>query len=562
MGDHLERFRAPPAPRHHLAHRCGVPGGRPRGDVRRGAVRGLRPALPPPARLPLRGRRRRARLNLPDGTLAHRGHRGRNPRPRPAPRRRQGRDHRARHRLPQAPGQRRLPRGLRQGPGQARPAPPGLPPALLVRRRRPRRPARPGHRREDPAPVRGVLLRPPPPRHLACAGSAPPTATCGRQFAWSSAASATEDGLPHLGLPGLGGIYDDTPTDTVLAGLELSNEQLLTAVKSLSRVRDKSTNRWRRIDYRNLGAEELGAIYESLLELVPDRDGQYTFVLRDAAGNDRKSTGSYYTPTSLIDCLLDSTLDPVLDDATKQAEIAATAAGTDVVGGDRRGPAVRDGLRPGLRLRPLPRRGGPTHRQARRRRPRAQPRTNPGVAPHRSPRRHHPLRLRRRPQPDGRRTREGLPLAGGPGPGQATVLPRRPRQARQRPDRRDTEADRRGHPRRRVQAGRGRRPEVGDGALAKTNEKQRTGQGSLFELSRTAPGYSQHASSLRTRPDYRSPGRRAARRPPARPPSTRTGTTRRSGSARLEIANAWCAAFMWRKTRTRRRPSPTTSSRR
>src|SRR5450756_2005360 len=140
----------------------------------------------------------------------------------------------------------------------------------------------------------------------------------------------TEGGLPHLGLPGLGGIYDDTPTDAVLVGLELSNEQLLTAIKSLSRVRDKSTNRWRRIDYRNLGAEELGAIYESLLELVPDRDGPYTFVLRDAAGNDRKSTGSYYTPTSLIDCLLDSTLDPVLDDATKQADIAATAAGTDV----------------------------------------------------------------------------------------------------------------------------------------------------------------------------------------------------------------------------------------
>lgn len=49
----------------------------------------------------------------------------------------------------------------------------------------------------------------------------------------------------------------------MLAGLELSTEQLLTAVKSPSRVRDMSTNRWRRIDYRNLGAEELGAIYES-----------------------------------------------------------------------------------------------------------------------------------------------------------------------------------------------------------------------------------------------------------------------------------------------------------
>ena len=246
-----------------------------------------------------------------------------------------------------------------------------------------------------------------------------------------------EGGLPHLGLPGLGGIYDDTPADAVLAGLDLSNEQLLTAVKSLSRVRDKSTNRWRRIDYRNLGAEELGAIYESLLELVPDRDGLYTFILRDAAGNDRKSTGSYYTPTSLIDCLLDSTLDPVLDDATKQGRDRCHSSRDERVGGDRRGAAVRDGLRPGLRLWPFPRRGCAPDRQARCRRPRAQPGTDPGIAPHSSPRRHRPLRLRRRRQPDGRRAREGLPLAGGPGPRQAAVLPRRPRQVRQRPHRRD-----------------------------------------------------------------------------------------------------------------------------
>ena len=141
-----------------------------------------------------------------------------------------------------------------------------------------------------------------------------------------------EEGLPRLGLPGLGGIYDDTPTDQVLAKLRLSNEYLLAAVKSLARVRDKSTNRYRRIDYRNLDAEELGAIYESLLELVPERNGTYEFILKGAQGNERKSTGSYYTPTSLIDCLLDSTLDPVLDDATKRAETEATTAGTDASG--------------------------------------------------------------------------------------------------------------------------------------------------------------------------------------------------------------------------------------
>ena len=140
-----------------------------------------------------------------------------------------------------------------------------------------------------------------------------------------------ENGLPHLGLPGLGGIYDHDDTDSLLDSAAISNEHFLGAVKKLARVYDKRSGRYRRVDYRNLGAEELGSIYESLLELVPDRSlADRTFVLDVVAGNQRKSTGAYYTPTPLIDCLLDSTLDPVLDDATKKAEVAATAADTDV----------------------------------------------------------------------------------------------------------------------------------------------------------------------------------------------------------------------------------------
>jgi hypothetical protein len=138
-----------------------------------------------------------------------------------------------------------------------------------------------------------------------------------------------EEGLPHLGLPGLGGIYDKTSTDSMLEGLSLSNEYLLAAVKSLSRVWDKSTKRYRTVDYLHLGAEELGAIYESLLELIPRWTADREFVLGTALGNPRKGTGSYYTPTSLIDCLLDSALDPVLDDAQKRAGVAAAASGTD-----------------------------------------------------------------------------------------------------------------------------------------------------------------------------------------------------------------------------------------
>lgn len=139
-----------------------------------------------------------------------------------------------------------------------------------------------------------------------------------------------EDGLPQLGLPGLGGIYDDTGTDQILHGLGLSNEHLLAAIKSLAHVRDPSIKRYRPVDYRNLGAEELGSIYESLLELVPKwSKEERRFILDVLPGNERKSTGSYYTPTSLIDCLLNTALDPVLDEVQKRAETEATATGED-----------------------------------------------------------------------------------------------------------------------------------------------------------------------------------------------------------------------------------------
>ncbi|MEK8143863.1 hypothetical protein NKH18_23820 [Streptomyces sp. M10(2022)] len=81
------------------------------------------------------------------------------------------------------------------------------------------------------------------------------------------------------------------------AGVLLSNASLLEAVRHLSRVRDEKTARWRPVDYRNMGSEELGSIYESLLELVPKHSAtERSFELVNRLGNDRKKTGSYYTP--------------------------------------------------------------------------------------------------------------------------------------------------------------------------------------------------------------------------------------------------------------------------
>ncbi|MFE7747925.1 Eco57I restriction-modification methylase domain-containing protein [Streptomyces sp. NPDC057428] len=137
-----------------------------------------------------------------------------------------------------------------------------------------------------------------------------------------------EGGRPELGLPGLGGLFSPKKADAPLDGLKLSNESLLTAIRHLAQMRDPGARRWRPIDYRHLDAEELGSVYESLLELEPKHSAtDRTFELIEVAGNSRKTTGSYYTPSSLIECLLDTTLDPVIDDAVKRGEQRATEAG-------------------------------------------------------------------------------------------------------------------------------------------------------------------------------------------------------------------------------------------
>ncbi len=126
-----------------------------------------------------------------------------------------------------------------------------------------------------------------------------------------------EGGRPELGLPGLGGIFELGESD-VVAGLELSNAALLKAVRHLTVVQPSGGGPKRRVDYRNLGAEELGSVYEALLEFEPRYDeSRRSFSLETVKGNERKTSGSYYTPSSLIDCLLDSALDPLLDDAEK-----------------------------------------------------------------------------------------------------------------------------------------------------------------------------------------------------------------------------------------------------
>jgi hypothetical protein len=136
------------------------------------------------------------------------------------------------------------------------------------------------------------------------------------QVVWQGLGS--DVGRPELGLTGIGGLFEHGELD-FLAEASLSNESLLKGVRSLTLIRERGSSQLRVVNYRDLDAEELGSIYEALLEYVPAWDGaRRKYTLGSAAGNIRKTTGSYYTPTSLIESLLDTALDPVLDDAEKR----------------------------------------------------------------------------------------------------------------------------------------------------------------------------------------------------------------------------------------------------
>ncbi|WP_374258383.1 Eco57I restriction-modification methylase domain-containing protein [Aquabacterium sp.] len=132
--------------------------------------------------------------------------------------------------------------------------------------------------------------------------------------------SGLATGQAALGLPALGGLFAQEQCP-LLNQCQIDNRHLLAAVFQLGYFR-QSTG-LTRVNYRDMGAEELGSVYESLLELVPDYQhlsqphaARLAFVgdEDDASnkGNARKLTGSYYTPDSLVQELIQSALEPVI----------------------------------------------------------------------------------------------------------------------------------------------------------------------------------------------------------------------------------------------------------
>lgn len=102
----------------------------------------------------------------------------------------------------------------------------------------------------------------------------------------------------------------------------ISNKLLLECVRNMNEFRDEKKNLVN-INYRSLDVEELGSVYEGLLELHPvienieaSNSAHINFTFHE--GTDRKTTGSYYTRPELVNELIKSALIPVIEERLKE----------------------------------------------------------------------------------------------------------------------------------------------------------------------------------------------------------------------------------------------------
>ena len=133
-------------------------------------------------------------------------------------------------------------------------------------------------------------------------------------------------GDPAFGLPPYnGGLFDEARTP-LLARVRLSNRVMADVIDALSFERPSgpaAQAERRYINYRSLSVQQLGSIYERLLEYETVREDGDIVVRPNVFA--RKGSGSYYTPDTLVGLILDETVGPLAQRKLDAFRIAVTA---------------------------------------------------------------------------------------------------------------------------------------------------------------------------------------------------------------------------------------------
>lgn len=132
---------------------------------------------------------------------------------------------------------------------------------------------------------------------------------------------AIDKGDPSICLPPYNGGLFDGDRSAVLNRIRLGDAVMADVIDALSFEQTKLGRKY--INYRDLSVQQLGSIYERLLEHeVISKNGQVVVQANTFA---RKGSGSYYTPDDLVDLILRETVQPLVRQCLKGFQEQARA---------------------------------------------------------------------------------------------------------------------------------------------------------------------------------------------------------------------------------------------
>ena len=118
---------------------------------------------------------------------------------------------------------------------------------------------------------------------------------------------AIDRGDASIGLPPYNGGLFDRDRTPLLTRVRLGDAAMADAIDALSFEQTPDGRRY--INYRDLGVQQLGSIYERLLEQEVVLDGEEVIVRPNVFA--RKDSGSFYTPDDLVGLIVEETLEPL-----------------------------------------------------------------------------------------------------------------------------------------------------------------------------------------------------------------------------------------------------------
>ncbi len=135
-----------------------------------------------------------------------------------------------------------------------------------------------------------------------------------------------DKGDPSIGLPPYNGGLFSQDAAPMLGNVRLPDTVVAPVIYAMSHREIDGARHF--VNYRDMSVQQLGSIYERLLEreLMEIDEGGVAIRPNAAA---RKDTGSFYTPQELVDLIVDRTLKPLVEERLKAFEEKSTALSRD-----------------------------------------------------------------------------------------------------------------------------------------------------------------------------------------------------------------------------------------